>query len=438
MTNECFSNQHETIKNPYNIQPLGNIYFSGIKSIKPNMGFFSMLDDSLVQKILVKLGPFNTIKLSMTCRALYIHGYHDDIWRHFTVQSLKEFKENWRTSFKLIYNTDYVKDQPIRVDGFYSDLLYSFWRCTLCDLTELTNPTIETVDRVSDLSFEQFKSKYLDKNVPCIITDVVKNWEASKWSFESFLKTNNKYQAEEATLSFDQYYQYMNSCNEESPLYLFDSNISHLQQYKVPEYFKSDLFSLLPNRPDYRWLIVGPKRSGSTFHLDPNSTSAWNAVIKGSKKWILFPPGVTPPGVFPSEDGGEVTTPLSIVEWFINYYNQIDKQMKCLECVVNEGEMIFIPNRWWHSVINLEDTIALTQNFVNEENLPNVLKFLKMKEEQVSGYCGENLYEDFARAIRENRDDLTPVLDEFELKLYKKRKWDTLVEESAFCFGFGN
>ena len=42
--------------------------------------------------------------------------------------------------------------------------------------------------------------------------------------------------------------------------------------------------------------LQGSKRSGSSFHKDPNSTSAWNAVIKGSKKWILYPPNVTPPG----------------------------------------------------------------------------------------------------------------------------------------------
>lgn len=40
-----------------------------------------------------------------------------------------------------------------------------------------------------------------------------------------------------------------------------------------------------------RWLIIGPHRSGSSFHVDPNATCAWNAVVSGAKKWILFPPG---------------------------------------------------------------------------------------------------------------------------------------------------
>ena len=68
---------------------------------------------------------------------------------------------------------------------------------------------------------------------------------------------------------------------------------------QVPQQFAEDLFSVLgeSGRPDYRWLIMGPARSGASFHKDPNATSAWNAVVKGSKKWVLFPPHVVPPGV---------------------------------------------------------------------------------------------------------------------------------------------
>lgn len=71
----------------------------------------------------------------------------------------------------------------------------------------------------------------------------------------------------------------------------------------------------------YRWLIIGPSRSGSSFHVDPNSTSAWNAVITGKKKWVMYPPHVTPPGVHPSPDGADVAAPVSLVEWFFNFYS---------------------------------------------------------------------------------------------------------------------
>lgn len=36
------------------------------------------------------------------------------------------------------------------------------------------------------------------------------------------------------------------------------------------------------------------------------------------------------------------------------------------------GDMIFIPSRYWHTARNLEETIGITGNFVNETNFPAV------------------------------------------------------------------
>eukprot|EP00521_Asterionellopsis_glacialis_P011047 CAMPEP_0195307514 /NCGR_PEP_ID=MMETSP0707-20130614/37753_1 /TAXON_ID=33640 /ORGANISM="Asterionellopsis glacialis, Strain CCMP134" /LENGTH=413 /DNA_ID=CAMNT_0040371765 /DNA_START=102 /DNA_END=1344 /DNA_ORIENTATION=- len=153
-----------------------------------------------------------------------------------------------------------------------------------------------------------------------------------------------------------------------------------------------DLFQLLGEgkRPDHTWLIMGSQRSGSSFHFDPNATHAWNAAIVGRKRWIFYPPGVTPPGVHPSPSGDEVAMPISIGEWLLNYgaeHARTGRRRGALECTVEAGDLLFVPHGWWHCVINLDPgmNIAVTHNYVSQSNLPTVLRFLQYKEDQISG-----------------------------------------------------
>ena len=157
---------------------------------------------------------------------------------------------------------------------------------------------------------------------PVIITDLVTQWPAYKNWTSAYLSANcgsTPFIAGPLNIKLDDYFHYANATQEESPFYVFDKHFGEkapnlAADYTVPEYFSEDLFSVLgKQRPDYRWLIIGPARSGSNFHIDPNSTNAWNAVITGRKKWVMYPPHVTPPGIFPSADGSEVTSPVSIL-----------------------------------------------------------------------------------------------------------------------------
>ena len=286
------------------------------------------------------------------------------------------------------------------------------------------------------------------------------------------------FKAESVDWPLKTYIEYMNNNEDESPLYLFDRlfvekmelSVGKGGQYWPPDCFGQDLFAVLGDqRPDSRWLIVGPERSGSTFHKDPNATrfvrlfpliaiivdtfSAWNAVLKGSKYWIMFPPSASlpaPPGVFVSEDQSEVTSPLSIAEWLLGFHAEARKSPGCREGICSEGEVLHIPSGWWHLVVNLEPSIAITQNFVPAAHLANVLDFLKNKPDQVSGFKKdiENPYDLFVQKMQEVHPDLlTRTLEGIELaQTGKKRKWDQLIDSSggldashsAFSFGFGD
>lgn len=101
-------------------------------------------------------------------------------------------------------------------------------------------------------------------------------------------------------------------------------------------------------------------------------------------------------------------------------------------------------------MINLSSSIAITQNFVPEAHLADVLDFLKTKPDQVSGFPTDvsNAYELFVEKMGEVFPEvLDKGLDQVD-KLHegKKRKWDQLVngddehvtKAKAFSFGFGD
>jgi hypothetical protein len=59
-----------------------------------------------------------------------------------------------------------------------------------------------------------------------------------------------------------------------------------LDDYSVPYLFQEDFFYVLDydQRPAFRWLIIGPERSGASWHVDPGLTSAWNTLLCGRKR----------------------------------------------------------------------------------------------------------------------------------------------------------
>jgi Cupin-like domain len=344
-------------------------------------------------------------------------------------------------------------------------VLYRPFLCTHTSLEPYTTniPRVNAIARLENLSLDEFSERWSDK--PFVLTKPVHEWPVFRsWDTEALLHQygNIKFRAEAVDWTLRTYVDYMNSSSDESPLYLFDRGFVEKMQlcvgrhqpspsYWIPECFGEDLFAVLgENRPDDKWLIVGPARSGSTFHKDPNATSAWNAVLRGSKYWIMFPSSTSsppPPGVYVSEDQSEVTSPLSIAEWLLGFHAEARKTPGCVEGVCSEGEVLHVPSGWWHLVVNLDASIAITQNFVPRSHLVGVLSFLRDKSDQISGFKKdvEDPYGTFVKCMQVNYTELLEqAFAELEKKAEgRKRKWDATVghtgEESGgkFSFGFG-
>lgn len=280
---------------------------------------------------------------------------------------------------------------------------------------------------------EEFKLQYEVPNKPVILQNAMEDWPAlQKWSSKHLKKAFSGQQilAGDYPMSFENFLAYSQRSHDEMPLYLFDKYFADkapqlADDYKVPKYFDEDLFSVLGDegRPDFRWLIMGPPRSGSTFHKDPNATSAWNAVITGAKKWIMYPPHVVPPGVHASDDGADVACPVSLIEWFLNFYKETQTgSVQPLEGICRAGEVLFVPRGWWHMALNLEESIAVTQNYASSANLQHVLDFLKGgRAELVSGCPFERrglLHDAFVSALQQHRPQ---VLEELKTQQQQKQ-----------------
>ena len=60
-------------------------------------------------------------------------------------------------------------------------------------------------------------------------------------------------------------------------------------------------------------------------------------------------------GVHASDDGADVACPVSLIEWFLNFYKETRKgPVQPLEGICRAGEVLFVPRGWWHMAMNLE------------------------------------------------------------------------------------
>ena len=144
----------------------------------------------------------------------------------------------------------------------------------------------------------------------------------------------------------------------------------------------------------------GPARSGTGLHIDPMGTHAWVTVVEGCKRWVLFPPSSNLEMIGMREGKPQIPSSIWFQEWYPNVMPQFPNAVEVLQF---PGETVYVPAFWPHLVLNLADTVAITQNYASE--YPNVQQLARAVQESEP-----DLYNVWLPKLIECRQDLARQL----------------------------
>jgi histone arginine demethylase JMJD6 len=94
-----------------------------------------------------------------------------------------------------------------------------------------------------------------------------------------------------------------------------------------------------------------------TFH---QHTAAWNALLFGYKRWFLLPP---------FHFYGPTT--IAMHEWAKVHRESFAADLH--ECVQRPGEVLFVPQYWYHAVLNVSDCVGIAVELGSNQRLSQPL-----------------------------------------------------------------
>lgn len=99
---------------------------------------------------------------------------------------------------------------------------------------------------------------------------------------------------------------------------------------------------------------------------------------------------------------------------------------------------------WWHLVVNLSPSLALTQNFVPLTQLPAAIEFLRDQARSVSGFDTRKVEDPYALFMQRMTEQYPMELENASIAsgAKKRKRWDELVGskggDDGFTFSFGD
>lgn len=230
-----------------------------------------------------------------------------------------------------------------------------------------------TVEHCHRISAEDFLARHYRTNWPVIITGMLDAWPAmQRWNFDYFREHYGEREVEvqfgrnadanyelnsiahKKRMRFGDYVDLVRASDASNDFYMTANNDSTNRQalaglwndiVPLPEY-------LDPAKPGgFFWF--GPKGTITPFHHD--LTKNLMAQVIGSKRLLLIPTGELPNlynfrHCFTPVDGRHID--------LAQFPDMARVQM--LECMIEPGDLLFLPVGWWHFVEGLAASVTMT------------------------------------------------------------------------------
>mmetsp|Transcript_23489 Transcript_23489/g.38736 ORF Transcript_23489/g.38736 Transcript_23489/m.38736 type:complete len:360 (-) Transcript_23489:128-1207(-) len=310
--------------------------------------------------------------------------------------------DNLRLRMKT--SNDASTDRNLSSEDGEIKLRYKTWEEAPASYEEFDHDNHPSVCRLPVVTVEEWeKGRMWEGETPVIVKNVTDGWKALEhWTKEELLRRypdivvgmgNSKDlgqtgpdQAGDAltrTTIHDYIHNWMHSSNK----YIFDRNLripdggflEDCQPYPMPtRMFAEDPDALfgsgMPENlmwKDHLALTIGHDTQGLTFH---RHNAAWNAVIFGAKRWILYDAERISNITRLKTMTRDVRNPIQLdtANWIRKLYNKDDRKYEIRnyghDCVQRAGEMMYVPRGWAHMVLNIGDTVAV----VSERGLDGV------------------------------------------------------------------
>lgn len=242
------------------------------------------------------------------------------------------------------------------------------WRLADGETVAWLDSDLCTVDRLSasDLSAERFEKEFrFQKPVLVTFPHGARTWtDPERWSLQALLRNYGQWTIAHGN-SVDIVRRGGNGEFKHTLTELLEglrSNNATLMNYGSygfdRNFFKETNLSTTFKLPSYfsandtindSIFILGASGSGVIFHKHADT---WNGVIYGKKRWFLYPSSFTPPG--------GVYHGYSVNEWYDRVYPNLTADCRPIECVQQAGEILYLPEGFYHATLNIGDTVAVS------------------------------------------------------------------------------